>query len=128
MSFLSSNNKAEYEALVVGLKSARRLDAKHLQVFCDSQLVANQISREYQARDERMSAYLLVVRSLLAEFESTQVIQIGRKHNAYADLLAKLAIALETEIQRTICVETIDRPSFQDQQEVSIHTISDRPS
>ena len=128
LGFLASNNEAKYEALIVGLKSAPRLDAKHLQVFCDSQLVANQISREYQARDERMSAYLLVVRSLLAEFESTQVIQIGRKHNAYADLLAKLAIALETEIQRTICVETIDRPSFQDQQEVSIHTISDRPS
>ena len=128
LSFLASNNEAEYEALVVGLKSARRLDAEHLQVFCDSQLVANKISREYQARDKRMSTYLLVVWSLLAEFESTQVIQIGRKHNAHADLLAKLATALETEIQRTICVETIDRSSFQDQQEESIHTVSDWPS
>ena len=75
-----------------------------------------------------MSTYLLVVRYLLGEFESTQVVQIGREHNAHADLLAKLATALETKMQRTICVETIDRPSFQDQQSVSIHTVSNRPS
>lgn len=60
--------------------------------------MANQISREYQARDERMSAYLLVVRSILAEFESTQVEQIGRECNAHADLLAKLATVLEIEM------------------------------
>uniref|UniRef100_A0A2N9I6W9 Reverse transcriptase/retrotransposon-derived protein RNase H-like domain-containing protein n=1 Tax=Fagus sylvatica TaxID=28930 RepID=A0A2N9I6W9_FAGSY len=65
-----------------------------------------------QARDERMSAYLQVVRSLLAEFESTQVAQIGREHNSHADVLAKLAMALEYDMQRTICVETLDCPSF----------------
>ena len=41
LGFLASNNEAKYEALIVGLKSAPRLDAEHLQVFCDSQLVAN---------------------------------------------------------------------------------------
>ena len=66
LGFPVSNNEAEYEALIVGLRRARRLDAEHLQVFCDSQLVTNQVSREYQARDERMLAYLLVVLSLLA--------------------------------------------------------------
>ena len=45
-----------------------------------------------------MSAYLLVVRSILAEFESTQVEQIGRECNAHADLLAKLATVLEIEM------------------------------
>jgi hypothetical protein len=41
LGFPASNNEAKYEALIVGLKSAPRLDAEHLQVFCDSQLVAN---------------------------------------------------------------------------------------
>ena len=112
LGFPVSNNEAKYEALVVGLRSARQLDAWHLQILCDSQLVANQISGEYQARDERMSAYLLVVWSLLAEFESAQVVQIGREHNSHADVLAKLASALVTDMQRTICIETLDRPSF----------------
>ena len=47
LEFPASNNEAEFEALVIGLGSTRRLRAGHLQVFCDSQLVANQISGEY---------------------------------------------------------------------------------
>jgi hypothetical protein len=73
LTFSASNNEAEYEALMIGLKTADRLGANHLKVFCDSQLVANQISGEYQARDERMAAYLTVARSLLSKFDSVQV-------------------------------------------------------
>ena len=113
LKFSASNNEAEYEALMIDLKTARKLSASHLQVFCDSQLVANQISGEYQAKDERMSAYLTIAQSLLAEFDSIHVAQIGREHNSYADILAKLATTLELDIQRTVCIETLDRPSFQ---------------
>jgi hypothetical protein len=52
LNFLALNNESEYEALLIGLKCAKRLGANRLWVFCDSQLVANQISGEYQARDE----------------------------------------------------------------------------
>uniref|UniRef100_A0A2N9FRK2 Uncharacterized protein n=1 Tax=Fagus sylvatica TaxID=28930 RepID=A0A2N9FRK2_FAGSY len=127
LKFSASNNEAEYEALLIGLKTATKLGASHLQVFCDSQLVANQVSGEYQARDERMSAYLTAARSLLAEFESIHVAQIGREHNSHVDILAKLATALESDIQRTICIETLDQPSFQNQEE-SVYSISSQPS
>jgi hypothetical protein len=60
-----------------------------------------------------MSVYLTVARTLLAEFDSTHVAQIGREHNSHANILAKLATALESDIQRTICIETLDQPSFQ---------------
>uniref|UniRef100_A0A2N9FA17 Uncharacterized protein n=1 Tax=Fagus sylvatica TaxID=28930 RepID=A0A2N9FA17_FAGSY len=115
LKFSASNNEAEYEALLIGLRTAERLGACHLQVFCDSQLVANQVSGEYQARDERMSAYLATVRLLMDKFESVHVAQIGREHNSHADILAKLATALESEVQRTVCIKTLDRPSFQGQ-------------
>ena len=108
LKFSASNNEAEYEALMIGFRTARKLGASHLQVFCDSQLVANQISGEYQARGERMSAYLTVARSLQAEFESIHVAQNSREHNSHADILAKLATALESDIQRTVCIETLD--------------------
>jgi ribonuclease HI len=127
LKFSASNNEAKYEALMIGLQTARKLGANHLQVFCDSQLVANQISGEYQARDERMVAYLTLARSLLAKFESIHVAQIGREHNSHADILAKLAMALKSDIQRTICIETLDRPSFQSQ-EVFVCSISNQPS
>ena len=41
LKFSASNNEAEYEALMIGLRTARKLGASHLQVFSDSQLVAN---------------------------------------------------------------------------------------
>ncbi len=113
LKFSASNNEAKYEALLIGLKTTKKLSASHLQIFCDSQLVANQISGEYQARDERMSVYLTIARTLLAEFDLTHLTQIRREHNSHADILAKLATALESDIQRTVCIETLDQPSFQ---------------
>jgi ribonuclease HI len=127
LKFSASNNETKYEALMIGLQTARKLGANRLQVFCDSQLVANQISGEYHARDERMVAYLTLARSLLAKFESIHVAQIGREHNSHADILAKLAMALKSDIQRTICIETLDQPSFQSQ-EVFVCSISNQPS
>jgi ribonuclease HI len=109
LGFLASNNKTKYEALLIGLKSAKRLRADRLQVFYDSQLVTHQISGEYQARDERMSAYLLAVQSLLSKFEFTQ---IRREHNSHADILAKLATALETNLHKIVSVKILDFPSF----------------
>lgn len=128
LGFSASKNKAEYEALLVGLRSAKRLGADHLQIFCDSQLIANQIFREYQARDERMSAYLLIIQNLLFGFESTTMEQISKEHNSYADILAKLATTLESEVQRNISVETLSIPSFQNQELYSIHSMSAKPS
>uniref|UniRef100_A0A2N9EIL5 Integrase catalytic domain-containing protein n=1 Tax=Fagus sylvatica TaxID=28930 RepID=A0A2N9EIL5_FAGSY len=80
-----------------------------------------------RARDERMSVYLSTVRLLLAKFESIHVAQIGREHNSHTGILAKLATALESDVQQTVCIETLDRPSFQNQG-ISICTISSQPS
>ncbi len=113
--------------MLISLKTAKKLGANHLQIFCESQLVANQILGEYQARDDRMSAYLMVARTLLAEFNSTYIALIGREHNSHADILGKFATTLESDIQRTVCIETLDQPSFQDQ-EVSVCSISSQPS
>ena len=111
LGFLASNNEAEYKALLIGLRSAIRLGADQLQVFCDSQLVVNHISGEYLARDERMLSYLSIVKSSLSKFEFVQVEQIGREHNSHADILAKLAIALETDLHRTVTVQILSASS-----------------
>jgi ribonuclease HI len=113
LNFLASNNESEYEALLIGLKCARRLEVDPLRVFCDSQLVVNQISGEYEARDERMALYLRAVKSSLSKFEFIQVEQIGREHNSHADILAKLATAKETDMERTVTVEVLNSPSSQ---------------
>uniref|UniRef100_A0A2N9IDK5 Integrase catalytic domain-containing protein n=1 Tax=Fagus sylvatica TaxID=28930 RepID=A0A2N9IDK5_FAGSY len=83
----------------------------HLQVFCDSQLVVNHISGEYLARDERMLSYLSIAKSLLSKFDSVEVEQIRREYNSHADILAKLATVLDSDLHRTVTVEVLSAPS-----------------
>ena len=64
LGFSASNNEAEYEALIAGLKLALSLGIQELNAYSDSQLVASQFHGEYETRDERMGAYLKVVQNL----------------------------------------------------------------
>ena len=52
LGFPASNNEAEYEALLAGLKSALQMKAFELMVYSDSQLVVNQVSGVYEAKDD----------------------------------------------------------------------------
>ncbi|XXG88794.1 hypothetical protein AAC387_Pa12g0960 [Persea americana] len=112
LGFKASNNEAEYEALIAELNSAKILEARSIVVFSDSQLVASQLSGDYQAREDRMAAYLACARGLLSQFERTEVRQIGRESNSHADALASLASAVEAGNKRTIEVETLREPSI----------------
>ena len=56
--FKASNNKAEYDALIVGLKLVREMKVESLEVYNDSQLVVCQVTDEYQTRGEKIAAYL----------------------------------------------------------------------
>uniref|UniRef100_A0A2N9ENC7 Uncharacterized protein n=1 Tax=Fagus sylvatica TaxID=28930 RepID=A0A2N9ENC7_FAGSY len=120
LKFSASNNEAEYEALLISLRTVEGLSACHLQVFCDSQLVTNQVSGEYQARDERMSAYLATVRLLLEKFESVHVAQIGREHNSHADVLAKLATTSQPSWMDPILSYLVDNKLLEDRKEAKI--------
>ncbi|KAL0462652.1 UNVERIFIED_CONTAM: hypothetical protein Slati_0152800 [Sesamum latifolium] len=51
--FKASNNEAEYEALVIGLRMAHEAGAKHLLAYSDSQLVVKQVEGTYEAKEER---------------------------------------------------------------------------
>ena len=66
--FEASNNEAEYETLLAGLRLARELKVTHLHVFSDSQLVVFQVKGEYQARGPKMVAYLAKVKGYLDQF------------------------------------------------------------
>jgi ribonuclease HI len=112
LNFKASNNEAEYEAVLAGLKSAKTLGARRLIVYCDSLLVASQISGEYMARDERMSAYLLKVHTAMTDFETVKIEQIGRNLNNHADALATLASVLSADFKRFIPIETLTTPSI----------------
>ena len=77
MNFGASNNKAEYEALLHGLRTARRLGTDPLTVHCNSQLIVNQLTGEYMAKDERMISYLELAKSLMKSFWKVNVERVG---------------------------------------------------
>ncbi|KAK0582506.1 hypothetical protein LWI29_026330 [Acer saccharum] len=67
--FKATNNQAEYEALIAGLKVCTVLGADEVEIFSDSQVVVNQVLDEYQARDESMITYLELAKELLERFK-----------------------------------------------------------
>lgn len=58
LGFHASNNEAEYEALIAGLRVVQKLDAKEVKVFLDSKLVVSQIKGSFEMKDSHMSQYL----------------------------------------------------------------------
>ena len=66
----ASNNEAEYEAFIAGLKLAIGLQIKHLKVYIDSALVASQLSGEFASKDDRMTSYLALAKNLAQNFEN----------------------------------------------------------
>ena len=60
LGFKDSNNKAEYEAFITGLRTAFDMGARDIEVYSDSRLVINQVQGSFEARDYRMNEYLKV--------------------------------------------------------------------
>ncbi|KAI5322325.1 hypothetical protein L3X38_031397 [Prunus dulcis] len=111
--FQASNNEAEYEALLAGLRLAKEMNAKQIQIFSDSQLVVHQVNQDFTAKDASMTAYLQHVRHLLATFHVHSINQVPRSENNHADALARLASALEQGIQAPLHIEFLDQPITQ---------------
>ena len=105
LGFGASNNEAEYEALLHSLRAAKRLGANVLAIHCDSQLIVNQLTGEYMAKDERMVAYRDLAKNLLKGFHEFNIERVGREHNGHADSLARLASSVAPDFRRTIMVE-----------------------
>ena len=54
LDFPTTNNKAEYEALIAGLDFARAAGAENVIIHCDSQVITSQINGDFECRNERM--------------------------------------------------------------------------
>ncbi|XP_058211474.1 uncharacterized protein LOC131323643 [Rhododendron vialii] len=111
--YTATNNEAEYEALIAGLQLALRLDADSVHIFCDSQLIMGHLKDDYQAKDQRMNAYVSHVLALFGRFRRVEVEWIAREHNAHADALAGLASVYKTSGSRTITFDEVAKPSFE---------------
>jgi ribonuclease HI len=108
--FPVSNNVAEYEALVNGLRIAIELRVRCLDARGDSQLVIDQAMKNSHCRDRKMEAYCDEVRHLEDKFHGLELNYVARRYNETADELAKIASG-RTTVPPNVFSREIYQPS-----------------
>ena len=80
LDFPTTNNEAEYEALVAGLDLARAAGATSVVIYCDFQVITNQVNGDYECKGEMMKRYLDQVKRRVDDLQA-KIIQIPRGEN-----------------------------------------------
>ena len=88
--FPCTNNAAEYEALLHGLRMAKEMNLSRVRCFGDSDLVAQQVSGKWDSKDPLMVAYRCEVDVISRHFKGYQVEHIDRGKNEADDALSRL--------------------------------------
>jgi len=83
----TTNNKAEYTALVKALERAVELGAKRLLIYSDSELLVKQMNGEYRVKNEELRALYARAKELCGRFDVVSFRHVGRGENARADRL-----------------------------------------
>jgi ribonuclease HI len=89
-----TNNEAEYWALLLGVREAKRLGGGTIRIFTDSELVERQIKGTYRVKDLKLRALHKAVIQNLKGFSSFEIESIPREENKRADDLANQAIQM----------------------------------
>jgi ribonuclease HI len=106
-----SNNKAEYEALLHGLRLATSLGIKRLLVYNDSSVVINQVNMSWDRNKENMDAYCLEVCKLENKFYGLEFHHVVRDNNVAADVLSKLG-STHAQVPAGVFVHELHAPSI----------------
>ncbi|MDQ5816525.1 MAG: ribonuclease HI family protein [Actinomycetota bacterium] len=84
----TTNNVAEYRALIAGLELALERGIADLDVYLDSKLVVSQVLGEWKIKDERLRALAAKAQILMGKFDAITIQHVRREQNAAADALA----------------------------------------
>ncbi|CAN6586637.1 unnamed protein product [Malus baccata var. baccata] len=97
----NTNNRAEYEALIIGLEILMDLGAMEVEVFGDSELVINQLNGEFKCRHITMAEYYLAATQLLSYWDSEiSVSHVPKGANLAANQMAQLASGMPVQERR----------------------------
>jgi ribonuclease HI len=88
----TTNNVAEYQALLHGLQYALAKGMRRVEVFSDSELMVKQLHGAYRVRQPHLVPLHRLAKELLARFESAAVTHVFRNQNREADRLANRAV------------------------------------
>ncbi|XP_074356734.1 uncharacterized protein LOC141696500 [Apium graveolens] len=111
--FKATNNEAEYEALIVGLMTARDMKMRNIDVNCDSLLIVNHVNGSYEAKDTKMITYLDITKRFTNYFDTFNIQQVPRDNNVQADALAGLGAVSKNLNLNNILVIHITKPAVE---------------
>ncbi|XP_073121516.1 uncharacterized protein [Henckelia pumila] len=111
LDFRASNNEAEYEAVLIGLRAAKQVGAARIHLYSDSQLVAQQVNGSYEVKSEKLKEYMKAIEEARGLFDEVMFEQIPRESNEKADVLAKMASSLHNWKNREVVVQVELTPS-----------------
>jgi ribonuclease HI len=112
LDFSCTNNIAEYEALLLGLRKLKAMGIRRSVLKSDSRVITDHVDKSSRARDSKLEKYLDVVRRLEASFEGFSVKNIPIGENEHVDLLPKSA-AQGLSLPLEVFFETIKAPSVE---------------
>nr|XP_027189420.1 protein NYNRIN-like [Cicer arietinum] len=113
--FDCTNNIAEYEACVMGIKAAIESNVKFLEVYGDSLLVIHQTKGDWETRDSKLIPYHTHIKELTEQFEKITFHHIPREENQLADALATLSSMFKITTNQDVPVIKIqqrDKPAY----------------
>ncbi|GJY36207.1 reverse transcriptase domain-containing protein [Tanacetum coccineum] len=118
--FEATNNEAEYEALIAGLRITEQMGVKKLQANVDARLVANEVNGSYIAKESGMVQYLKKVKTLASNFKEFSIKQVPRSENKKADALSKIASTSFTHLSKQVLVEELKEKSIHEKEVLAI--------
>ncbi|XP_070047046.1 uncharacterized protein [Nicotiana tomentosiformis] len=89
--FSCTNNMAEYEACILGLRLAIDMNIQELLAIGDSDLLVHQVSREWAIKNTKILPYMYYVHKLMKRFTKIEFKHVPRIQNEFADALATLS-------------------------------------
>ncbi|HCC23673.1 TPA: ribonuclease H [Candidatus Falkowbacteria bacterium] len=93
----TTNNQAEYQAIIAGLKYAKSIKAPEVDCYLDSELVVKQVNGEYKVKDQNLAEHFLTIWNLKKYFKTIRFSHVRREQNKAADKLVNQALDLRSK-------------------------------
>ena len=96
-----TNNQGEYMGLLIGLYMADNLKLKNIIIEGDSNLIVNQVSKEWATRDPILQAINEEIQKYIKKFDFVAIRHIYREYNSHADSLTNEVLKIKEDFIRT---------------------------
>jgi ribonuclease HI len=83
----TTNNQAEYTAIIIGLEEAKAMGAETIELCMDSELAVKQLKGEYKVKNPEIAKRFLEVKNLITQFDHVKIKHVRRELNKAADAL-----------------------------------------